>query len=397
MLLITSIVAGELGLSKPQRDFLLTFFPTLFTVRGKATIANLARHSGLSERTFRRNYRKSWGFNRLNALLLDLLDLGECIAAIDATTIPKAGRKTFGVGWFWSGSRNSMIKGLEVSCISIVSMPFRTAFALSVRQIPAITRKLSRLDHYLRQVQRCKRQLRKRVKYLVGDGFYSKKAFIDGVTDIGIDPIAIGFIGRLRRDSNMRYLYKGPNEKRRGPRKKYSGKFKGIHKRRFRKVRELGDRTHLYSCVMYHVGFKRKLLVVALLNTKTQKYVLLFSTDTQACPEKVLNYYSARFQIEFLFRDAKQHTGFEDCQSRDKQALDFHFNACLTAVNIAKVEILQKRTGHQAGPISIADFKTALFNRFWLNRIISKLDLEPDLVLNHPNYQGLLLFGLIAA
>lgn len=392
MLIITSIVVGELGLSKPQRDFLLTFFSTLFSIRGKATIANLARHSGLSERTFRRNYRKSWGFNRLNALLLDLLGLGECIAAIDATTIPKAGRKTFGVGWFWSGSRNSMIKGLEVSCISIVSMPFRTAFALSVRQTPAITRKLSRLDHYLRQVQGCKRQLRKRVKFLVGDGFYSKKAFIDGVTDIGID-----FIGRLRHDSNMRYLYKGPHEKRKGARKKYSGKFKGIHRRRFRKVGELGERTHLYSCVMYHVGFKRNLLVVALLNTKTQKYVLLFSTDTEACPEKILDYYSARFQIEFLFRDAKQHTGFEDCQSRDKRALDFHFNACLTAINIAKVEILQKRTDQKPSPISIADFKTALFNRFWINRIISKLDLEPDLVLNHPNYHSLLEFGVIAA
>ncbi|MCB9230093.1 MAG: transposase [Bacteroidia bacterium] len=392
MHIITSIVVSGLQLSKPQRDFLLTFFSTLFIIRGKATIANLARHSGLSERTFRRNYRKVWGFNRLNALLLDLLSPGECIAAIDATTIPKAGRKTFGVGWFWSGSRNSMIKGLEVSCIAIVSMHLRTAFALSARQTPAATRKLSRIDHYLKQVQACKRQLRKRVKYLVGDGFYSKKEFIDGVVGIGID-----FIGRLRQDSNMRYIYKGPHEKRPGARRKYSGKFMGIHKRRFRKVSEIDEQTHLYSCLMYHVGFKRSLLVVALLNTRTQKYLLLFSTDTQACPEKVLEYYSTRFQIEFLFRDAKQHTGLEDCQSRDKQALDFHFNASLTAVNIAKLEILSKHADQKQGPISISDFKTALFNRFWLNRIISKLDLQPDIVINHPNYQSLLEFGVIAS
>lgn len=379
-------------MSKPKADFLMSFFSTLFVVRGKSTITNLARYSGLSERTFRRNYKKAWGFGRINALLLDLLGSGEYIAAIDATTIPKSGRKTFGVGRFWSGSRNQMIRGLEISCIAIVSMHFRTAFTLSVRQTLAKTRKLSRIDHYLKQVQGCKRQLRKRVNYLVADGYYSKKVFIDGVLDIGIH-----FIGRLRRDSNMRYLYKGPHPKRRGARRKYTGKFRGIHKRRFRKVRKINHRIHLYTCVMYHVGFKRKLLVVALLNTKTQKYVLLFSTDTQANPEKILDYYSARFQIEFLFRDAKQHTGLEHCQSRSKKALDFHFNASLTAINIAKVEILLKRDPGQKEPISIADFKTARFNRFWVHRIISNLDIDPQLALNHPNYKNLMEFGLRAA
>ncbi len=97
----------------------------LFVVRGKATIANLACDSKMNERTFRRNFRKFWGFHRLDAIVMDLLDMGECIAAIDATTLPKSGCKTFGVGWFWSGS--------------------------------------------------CKR-----VKYLVADGFYSKKTFIEG-------------------------------------------------------------------------------------------------------------------------------------------------------------------------------------------------------------------------
>ena len=392
MFFLNSIVVAGLDLSKPQAKFLMTFFSTLFVLRGKATFANLARYSGLSERTFRRNYRKSWGFNRLNALLIDLVNPGDCIAAIDATTLPKAGRKTYGVGWFWSGSRKQMIRGLEVSCISIVSLRFRTAFALSVRQTLADTRKLSRMDHYLKQVQACKRQLRKRVKYLVADGFYSKKAFIDGVCDIGID-----FIGRLRKDSNMCYLYKGPHPKRRGRKRKYNGKFKGIHKRRFRKVTQIDARTDLYSCVMYHMGFKRKLLVVALLDNTTQKYVLLFSTDIEACPEKVLEYYSARFQIEFLFRDAKQHTGLGDCQARDKKALDFHFNASLTAINIDKVQLLSKRPPGQSGPISIADFKTALFNRFWVNRIIANLDIDPELALNHPNYQRLLRFGLRTA
>lgn len=390
---ITSILVERLQLSKPKAKFLYTFFSTLFILRGRATLANLSRFSGWSEKTFRRNYQKAWGFARLNSILLDLIDPGECIAAIDATTTAKAGRKTFGVGWFWSGCHNRTIRGLEFSCIAIVSMKFRTAFALSLRQTLAQTRNLSRLDHYLKQVQQCKRQLRKRVKYLVGDGAYSKKDFVEGICEIGIN-----FIGRLRQDANMKYLYKGEHPKRRGPKRKYSGKFKGIHRRRFSFVKKLAnEKIHLYSCCLYHVSLKRKIRVAALLDTQTKKYVLLFSTDTQLDPEKILEYYSARFQIEFLFRDAKQHMGFGHCQSRSRKALDFHFNASLTALNIAKVEILSKRNPDEKAPISIANFKIAQSNRFWLNRIISKLDLDPELIINHPNFHELLNYGMNAA
>lgn len=392
MFSVIPIVVESLQLSKPQAKFLYTFFSTLFVLRGKATIANLARFSGTSERTFRRNFQKAWGFPRLNALLLDLLAPGECIAAIDATTIPKSGRHTFGVGWFWSGSHNRSIRGIEVSCVAIIALNFRTAFALSVQQILYKTRKLSRMDYFLKQVQQCKRQLRRRVKFLVADGLYSKKEFVDGVCKIGID-----FIGRLRQDANMRYLYKGKHPKRRGPRRKYTGKFKGIHRRRFRFIKAISGKIHLYSCDLYHISLKRKIRVAALLDTQSGKYVLLFCTDLAIEPEKILDYYSARFQIEFLFRDAKQHMGFADCQSRSKKALDFHFNASLSAVNIAKVEILKDRDPQEKAPISINDFKIAQSNRFWLNRIISKLELDPNFVLNHPNFTGLLNFGRMVA
>jgi hypothetical protein len=38
-------------------------------------------------------------------------------------------------------------------------------------------------------------------------------------------------------------------------------------------------------------------------------------TDTSMKPEMVLRYYQVRFQQEHLFRDAKQYTGFGNCQS----------------------------------------------------------------------------------
>jgi hypothetical protein len=42
---------------------------------------------------------------------------------------------------------------------------------------------------------------------------------------------------------------------------------------------------------------------------------------------------------EFIFRDAKQFTGLCDAQTPDLKRLDVHFNACLTALNLAKYEV----------------------------------------------------------
>jgi len=60
--------------------------------------------------------------------------------------------------------------------------------------------------------------------------------------------------------------------------------------------------------------------------------------------EKIVQYYRLRFQIEFLYRDAKQFTGLNSCQARSQNKLDFHFNASLTAVNLAKQDWLSNKT-----------------------------------------------------
>jgi hypothetical protein len=41
------------------------------------------------------------------------------------------------------------------------------------------------------------------------------------------------------------------------------------------------------------------------------RYEILISTETDLIAEKVLSYYRLRFQIKFLIRDAKTHTGLE--------------------------------------------------------------------------------------
>jgi hypothetical protein len=60
------------------------------------------------------------------------------------------------------------------------------------------------------------------------------------------------------------------------------------------------------------------------------------STDLSLSVIQILNYYRARFQIDFLYRDGKQFTGLNDCQARSENKLDFQFNMSLTSINITK-------------------------------------------------------------
>jgi hypothetical protein len=56
---------------------------------------------------------------------------------------------------------------------------------------------------------------------------------------------------------------------------------------------------------------------------KIKKHKLFFSTDTSLSGIDIFLFYKSRFQIEFLYRDAKQFTGLEHCQSRSETKLDF--------------------------------------------------------------------------
>jgi IS4 transposase len=257
---------------------------------------------------------------------------------------------------------------------------------------------VTRIDHYLAHLNQTRPHFPQGLKYLVVDGFYTKQKFVDGVCETGLH-----MVGKLRTDANLRYLYEGPQNKRGRPRK-YDGKVNFNDLSRFSLVAKLEANLTLYSAVVWHVSLKRKLRVACLIDTrkpgKTGR-VILFSTDVDLDAQQILAHYQARFQIEFIFRDAKQFTGLSDCQSRDAQKLDFHFNASLMALNVARYETQFQPSdsdpNQKAEPFSMASYKRAAFNDHLLERFISKLDLDPSLIKSHPNYQDLRSYGILAA
>jgi hypothetical protein len=287
-----------------------------------------------------------------------------------------------------------------------------------------------RVQGYLNQLKIARQHLPAGVKYLAADSFYSKKFFVDGVRELGLHLVSKlriaescwsgnPTIAKTQADANLRYLYTG-HQKPRGARRKYGDKVdvSDLSKRDF--IGQINPDVQLYSQVVWHVSLGRNIRIVLLVNHHNPdrpSVALLFSTDTELDPQKIYLYYKMRFQIaelgwtgspsmthtqaEFIFRDAKQFTGLCDCQSRQEQSLDFHFNASLAALNLAKLEQQQAVdfdvSSTQPVSFSMATYQRQSLNHHLLERFISMLDLDQTLIKSHPNYPTLLHYGSLTS
>lgn len=383
---------------------------TIFVVCGKVNYTNLSRYSHYCERTYRRHFEAGLGLEGLNQALIKQVSADDStqIVVVDCTFTEKSGRHTHGLDWFYNGKTQRAERGLEWSVVAIVDLVQKTGYALSAQQTeaglsaqaPAAADESqppkSRVDFYLGHLAYCTAYVPARIRYVVADGFYSKYKWVTGVVQLGFHSI-----GRLRSDANLKFLYEGP-QKRRGNRRRYDGKVNLADPSRFAVVKTLEEGVSLYTAVVWSVSLKRRIRLAYLLKEQggRRSYVVLFSTDIDTDPTTIYQAYAARFQIEFIFRDARQFTGLADCQARSPEALDSHVNASLMALNVAKAALQSTQPeGEPPEPLrfSIASLKRQALNAHLLDLFAATFALEPTLIKSHPNYQTLLNYGVIAA
>ena len=153
------------------------------------------------------------------------------------------------------------------------------------------------------------------------------------------------------------------------------------------------NKGKLYGLRVYAKALKRyiSLSVWYPMDRRTDKWQLYFSTDDSMDGCEVSNY-RIRFQLEFCFRDGKQHTEITNCQSTDFRKLDFHFSASLAAVNLAKATC--KRLGIT---YSISSCKSFIHNAYMLERFICVFGIKPDMQVIDKLFKELILFTAIAA
>lgn len=364
---------------------------TIVSTRGKVNYSNLSRFSDLNEKTFRRWFEKKLDFIEFNRIgnSLSIPATAIMVAAWDCSFIKKSGNKTYGLGKFWDSRQGKAEKGLEISTLAVVDVDYNTAYHVSTRQTPSESAEgETRVSEYVRHFKEDCHALPKSVRYIATDAYYTKLLITLAILEMGFHQI-----GKMRCDANLRYLYTG-DQNPKGRRKQYDGKLVIGDTSRLEFV-ENQQGTDIYTAVVNCVNLNRNVRIVYLVN-KTEKgysYAVLFSTDTELDALSIVRYYQARFQIEFLFRDAKQFTGLCDCQARSKEALHNHFNASFTALNLIKWQDREKSP--QRKPISISSWKIRFFNELFIERIFSNSALDLSLIKSSSVYEELCNFGVV--
>ena len=407
-----------------QRQFLVELFQVLLRMRGRVNFTNMARYSIFCEQTFRRHFQKAFQWVAFNLTVLRLRRHPQepLIGVFDCTFVPKSGTKSYGIGRFFSSTAGRAERGQEVSILGVVGTESQEPFGIDATQTPAdfsrtdssegdsskespstgyssveyssveySSVEYSSVDFYIEQIQDLQGQLAEiGVSYWVGDGFYAKRKVFGAVTKMGGD-----LITRLRSDANLRYLYTGPRKEGPGAPKLYDGKIdldcSDQIEDRFEEIGRLSGRTHveIWTTVANSPHFKRDLRIVLLRNPQTDRSLLLCSTDTGQPAEEIVRYYRLRYQIEFVIRDAKQHTGLTHCQARSQEKIDFHLN-----MSVAGVNLLRLMAGK--ADCSLRTYRRIAYNRFLTGRLFSELGLSNEWSLSDREVQPVLQTGQMA-
>ena len=382
------------GLKKCRKTFIVHVLVLFVSLRGRLTFLNMERYGSYSEKTYRRHFEEPLDWVTLNTHLIDESGSGRYVTAGDASFYPKSGKHTPHLGNFWNGCAGKAMHGLEGHTLAVIDLERNTAFHLHTQQTPGeVSKDEKRTQHYVQHIIEHKTMLRHFSKYMVYDGAAAKKPFVDRLCE----ETDLELVSKLRCDADLRYLYTGPHPKRRGPRRKYAGKMKCAQPdlSRFDLCHKDED-VLVYTAIVNSPSLKRNIRIAYVLNKARDRYVILFSTDVNLSGRLIYEYYKARFQIEFLFRDAKQYTGLTHCQARSEQKIAFHITASLTSVSFCRADFYADANNHRT-PFSMSDYQTVYFNKLLLDQFISKLDLNPTCEKIASVYEELENFGRIAA
>ena len=400
-MLIYSILQGDSfsELNKPRKDFIVCVLWHILSINGKINFLQFGRYSSFSEQTYRNQFEEKFDFLAFNKQLINRVSSGERKIALDPSYIPKAGKSTYGRGKYWSGVAKAAKWGLDIYGFGVVDIVNNTALHLNAWQIPSaaelVAKGLNLLTYYASLVTENSKKFKEFSDYIVADAYFSRKPFVDKILSSGLH-----LISRLRDDSVLRYKYYGEPTGKQGRPKEFYGKVdvKNLNTNYF-SLDLSTEEIKIYSAIVNSKAFKMDIKLAVAIFFKDGKEVarkLYFSTDLEQEGGKIVCYYRSRFQIEFLYRDAKQFTGLTSCQARSKNKLDFHFNAALTVVILAKQDWLSnKKTTRK--PFSMADYKTLYNNTLILERFMCRFAINPNTAKNQKIVKELLDYGKIAA
>ena len=394
----------------------------LLAMTGRVTMLGISRWTGAggSYRTVQRFFATAipwaqvlWVFFRQHLFHTDDVYL----LAGDEVVVTKAGKHTYGLDRFFSSVYQHPVPGLAFFSLALVSTTERRAFPIRLDQVvrtdaekaaskakaaapktkaAAPKRKPGRpkgstnkpkadvtLSPELQRIQTLVCDLLQLIAgwlsltYLVLDGHFGNRATFHMAQLCGLQ-----LISKLRFDAALYEPYAGPYQGR-GPRRKYGAKldYAALPIKYLQHTTVEGPlETRIYQAALLHKEFPQPLNVVIIekINHGTHKHghVILFTSDLALPYDKLIDYYSLRFQIEFTFRDAKQYWGLEDFMNVKDTAVTNAANLALFMVNL--VEVLLRDVRHRDPAWSVLDLKAYCRGYTYVRETIKLLPEPPE-------------------
>jgi len=165
-------------IKKRKRDFMLDCMLMFLSIKGKLNFLQLERYGNYRESTYRQNFASGFDYVLFNEHLINETCGEERFIAFDPSYLPKSGKKTYGLGTFWSGVAGKAKKGIEIAGLAIIDVLNHSAFHLEAVQSPKVAELKERgknlMSHYLEVILERKDVLFNMSSYLVADGYFGQ-------------------------------------------------------------------------------------------------------------------------------------------------------------------------------------------------------------------------------
>jgi len=401
-ILLETILQKMPYVGKWKRIFLPHLFFLFMQISGRINFMQMGRYGTYNESTYRRNFSKPFDFYLFNKKLIKTVGSSHYVIAFDPTHIRKSGASTFGKGKFWSGCDSAMKQGLELGGFAACDIDNSTALHLEGFQTPSLSdlkkEDKNLLAYYTELWINNAKSFEELSVYGCVDAYFSKYHFIENVCT----KTNMHIVSRLRDDAHLRYFFRGAPTGKQGRPKLYDGKVdvKNPDLNYF-KLAHSDEKIRIYEATLNAKALKRtiKLALTQFINEKGEvlRTKLYFCTDLNLPAWYIVKYYQNRFQIEFLYRDANQFTGLEQCQARDKEKLHFHFNTALTTVSVMKAIHYLSIPKEDRKSFSMASLKVLYHNELLLNMFFETFGINPKQHINNPKLDQIRNFGVLNA
>lgn len=404
---------------------------------GRITMLELSRWTerGGSYRTIQRLYHTSvlWLQIQWIFFMSQFHKTGhEYIAAGDEVVFGKAGKETYGLGRFFSSLQNRVIPGLSFFVFSLIDIQERQSYPIQVVQMiketkqeekkgkkksasntlagkrlvgrpkgsqnkkkepPTLSPDLLRIQPILQAFLAVLKDILS-VRYLVLDGHFGNCPSAWMVLQTGLQ-----LVSKFRSDAALYEPFAGKYCGH-GPHPKYGDKL-DVRKMKKKYLKaddtQAGLRTQIYQAVLLNREFASPINVVVILKTnlssRKQAHVILFSTDLELSYQKLYDYYTLRFQIEFNFRDAKQYWGLDDFMNIKKEAVTNAANLSFFMVNFSSVLLRHYRKNNPE--FSVLDLKSHYRGCRYVSETIKLLPRKPDGILLAEIFQQIARLGMV--